>query len=458
MSRRFKTLLASAGIASVLSVFAVLPARAETLGDAVQAALNHHPSVEAAIAGREAVRQERHEQFSKYFPELKANAAAGRVFGDNSTSRGLNTTRGQGYSWLGEGGITATQMLFDGFEVQSRVREASARQESANLDIMDVREDLAFRSVQAYTNLMRMRGGLGLILEHKKKVDDFIKRIGAMVDEGAADEAELQQAKDIAMMLESVLVDYKGQHEVALAEYAELTGRLPEGELSPPASPDESVPETDAEAIDFAKSNHPMLQSAVYTSKAAEKAVDAEWGTLYPDLTAELSYYKKSLDDVIGGEVIDAKGLVRMNWSFSTGGAQLARIKRKKYEHAESVANQQEMIRQIEREVRMAYAELTTAKAQSEVSAGRVKLVKDLLGTYENQFEGARITLLQLLQAENQVFNARLERLNSEYRLLAAKYGTLASMGRLQDFLNIVPVPDDDENNGPGFISFWPND
>ena len=91
---------------------------AETLQRSVVAALNHHPSVTAAMANRDAYIEEKKEQFSGYFPAISVGAAGGRIYGDNSTTRGLSVTRGAGYSGYGEGSISLTQMLFDGFEVK----------------------------------------------------------------------------------------------------------------------------------------------------------------------------------------------------------------------------------------------------------------------------------------------------------------------------------------------------
>ena len=60
------------------------------------------------------------------------------------------------------------------------------------------------------------------------------------------------------------------------------------------------------------------------------------------------------------------------------------------------------------------------------------------------QFEAARVNLLQLLQADNALFNAKLALLNGEYKLLASHFAVLASMGRLQEALNVVSARADE--------------
>jgi len=60
-------------------------------------------------------------------------------------------------------------------------------------------------------------------------------------------------------------------------------------------------------------------------------------------------------------------------------------------------------------------------------------VTRELSDAYKIQFEGARVRLLQLMQAENQLFSAQLESIAANYRTLFAKYNILASMGQLQN-------------------------
>ena len=91
----------------------------------------------------------------------------------------------------------------------------------------------------------------------------------------------------------------------------------------------------------------------------------------------------------------------------------------------------------MERNVRQAYAELATAQKQYENQKKRQDLNKKLLETYKVQFEGARISVLQLMQADNQLLLTNLETSNAQSRVLLAQYAILSSMGLLREALNI---------------------
>ncbi|MCB1530952.1 MAG: TolC family protein [Rhodospirillales bacterium] len=427
-------LLAVAGASLSLSS----GAHAETLREAVQTALNNHPSVEAAKASHLSSMEERREKKSDFFPVLNANASGGRMYGDNSTSRGLTVSRGAAYSWIWEGNASVTQPIFSGFETVNRVDAASARIFAADYNVSSVEESLALRAVQAYINVLQSRDTLEKTRDYKDKLQDYLGRVEMMVDAGAADEVEAAQARNINLLLANSLSEATGQLESAYAAYVEVVGKMPDGALKKPSVHEEMIFPSVEEALSYTKAHHPSIMAARKESEAAGYDVTAEKGTLYPDLNGELSYLKKDQLEEIGGEIEDRRALLRASWSFSTGGAELARIRRAKADYAEKQARSQEVVRQIEQEVRLAYAQLETARKQSDLAQEREAVTAELFEAYESQFEGARIRLLQLMQADNQLFGAQIEKMNAEYRTLLSEYMTLASTGRLQQSLELA--------------------
>lgn len=432
-------LLASAGLAVAVLLISA-PAFAETLGQAVEAALNYHPSVEAAMAGRDAQKEEALEKRSGLFPQLDVGMTGGREFSNNSTSRGLNVTRGEGYSWLWEGSLTARQLIYDGFETTRRIDAAQARRESANLGIVDLRESLALKTALTYMDVLRARESASRLRKHGDVIEDYIGRIEKMVSEGAADKTMAEQARDIRAQLKSSLAAMEGQAKAADAAYRELTGHTPDGDMKKEAARVDMIPAAHEEAVKQAAETHPAVRAAMMTEEASKLDFEAEKAAWYPDVTGEVSHMKRDLADVIGGEIVDSKAVVRLNWSYAMGGAQQARVRKALSREAESRAQAEELKRRVMRDVEVACSEKLSTADQVAAQRERVTINEGLLKAQEAQFEAARANLLHLLQTENALFNARLALLNGEYRLMAADYSILASMGRLQEALNIIPA------------------
>lgn len=403
----------------------------ETLQDSVTQALIAHPSVEAALAGKDVAKQTKKEVRSDLFPILSAGTSVGRIYSDNSTSRGLTVSRGAAYSGLWEGNATLTQPLFDGMETKNRIDAANARMQSADYNVLDIRENLALRAAQAHIGVLQAQATLERTKSYFSAIEDYLARIQLMVDEGVADESEAAQARNISLMLKSTLIDYEGQLNAALANYNEIVGRLPRTTLIKP-SPVISIASDIEGAVAYARNNHPLLKSKEKEMEAIGYEIKAEKGTLYPDIDAELSGIKRDQREEIGGELKDARALLKLSWDFETGGASKARTQKSKAQYSEIIAQNKEQLRTIEGDIRRAYAELGTAEKQVDLVKRREAVTSELFEAYKTQFEGARVRLLQLMQAENQLFNSQLEVIAAEYRHLFAQYNVLASIGQLQ--------------------------
>jgi adhesin transport system outer membrane protein len=428
-------LLSSCLLAGVLSH----PAAAETLDQAMLDTLNHHPQIEQAVASRSAADETKKEEFSGYFPRLNASVAGGRVYGDNSTSRGLTVTRGAAYSGYAEGSVGVDQMLFDGFAVRNKVAAADNRAQSADKMIANVREDLAQKTVLAYLDVMRSADTLKQAQDHSTKIADYQSRINAMVAEGAADESMSVQARDIKAQLDLTIIDLKGQVESAAARYAEVVGHAPVMPLVKPTLNAATLPADIDAAIKQAMTTHPELQASRMAEQAYDHDIKAQKAAYYPNLNTELSYLKRDQSDLIGGEAIDARALVRMNWAWSTGGAEIARVKKAKAQKLESRAQRSEKERQIESAVRSSYADMKASQDRLTLQRERLTINEDLFKTYQAQFEGSKVNLLQLLQTDNALFNTKLGVTNAEYRLLASQYAMMAGLGQMQSLFGIVP-------------------
>lgn len=410
-------------------------AHAQGLEDALRTALDTHPAVSGAKAGHEAAREDVNMAVSDYYPELSVSSTVGRVYQDNSTSRGLATERGSAYSGYGEGSLALRQTIYDGMGREHRVNAARARMDSKNISVLDAQEDLILRASGAYIEVLRIRAALALLSAQQSSIQEFEDRIKQMAEDGAADEAQLQQAHDVSMIVAGVIADYQGQLLSAGAAYAEAVGEMPPTDMPTPQTLSSSILSDVGQAVSLSLQEHPALRAMDYDIKAAHEDVAVAKSGYFPQVGGELSYAKVDKKDVIGGESEDARAVLRMNWDFATGGKQKSEVDQMRYKVAQSRAQQDDLKRQIERDVLMAYARLDMFNDKSEISAQRVELNEKLFAAYETQFEGARIDLLGLMRAQSQLFNARLEDSDNKFNALGAQYGVLAAMGRLKDTL-----------------------
>jgi len=422
-------------LSAVSSAFLSAPSHAQTLRDSIEQAIQNHPSIASAQAGYAGAQYAEDLEKSDYYPEISFGITAGRVYQDNSTSRGLTVDRGAAYSGYGEGNIAVRQMIFDGFETGSRVNAANARLQSRGYVLLDREHILTLKVSRNYVDILRVSNGLNILSEQAESIKDYEQRIIAMVNEGVADEAELQQARDVSMVIDAAIADYEGQLMSAKATYVELTGHDVSKDLYVPKSLTGYISADVNDVVSKVLVDHPMLKSADHDAVAISHDVKAEKAQFYPDVSGELSYLKNDKKDVIGGESEDARAVIRMNWSFSTGGAVASATHQKQQQHLEAIAKKDEIERQIKRDIHQSYAKYQANQTKLALSIDRVDLNEKLLSAYKSQFEGARINLLSLMRAESQLYKARLEKSGNKFNLLAAEYDVLSASGMLKDIV-----------------------
>lgn len=410
-------------------------ADAETLREAVERTLRRNPSLDVATSKLLAAQNERKMEESGYYPEISVSATMGRVYQDNATSRGLSVERGAAYSGYGEGALALRQNLFDGFETRNRVEAARTRARSFESNISDVRERLIFRTASAYIEVMRSRAALKLLKEQRAGMVSYHERIVGMVEKGMADDTERQQAEDVVMVMNTLVTDYEGALNIAESDFREVTGQIPDDSLVLPAALSVEMPAELAAAVQAAVVEHPALKAAKLESEAARLDVEAQEAGYFPDLTGELSYLKSDKKDVIGGEVEDARAVVRLNWAFATGGEQSASVEHSRARHMGAQARTEELRRSLERTIYQAYADLQTFRKKRDLAADRVALNKNLFANYKLQFESARVNLLHLMRAESQLYKACIDFSDAQHRALLAEYAVRASLGTLSPAL-----------------------
>lgn len=403
---------------------------AETLGDAVAFAVQNHPSVMAAQSGRNASAETVTEEKSAYYPVINMNASFGRVYADNTTTRGLSVTRGAGYSWYGEGRTALNQKLYDWSATDHRVAAAKSRYYAADLSVEDKRQAIEFQTTQAYIQTLLAQTLKNKAENHLSLMKTYEGRIETLVDEGGADDSALSRAQDIVLLAENSLIQAETDLAVALASYAEAVGRPPVNGLVEPALSMDTMPPDIDTATSVALQNHPQIIAAQYDVKAAHYDKRAEQINLYPQFDAELSYGERDQRDLIGGESTDARALVKVNWDFAVGGAQKAAQRRAAEIEREATYIVDGLKRTVERDVRVAWSSLDLAKRQKMNEADRLAAARETLDTYNEQFEGGQKTLLDIMSAEMQVFNADYSYTNMVYRELDAAYALRIIVGQ----------------------------
>jgi len=407
-----------------------------TLRSAVEKALASNPDIFIQVNERLSRDEEVERAKAGYLPTLDLNAGIGTERSQNSSTR----ARGSDSVTLTrrEASLSARQMLFDGFATKNEVERQQARVSSTAYTVQGVAENTALDAVEAYLNLLRNDTLLKLADENLKAHKRSFDQIKIRSDAGVGRRADLEQISGRLALANSNLIAAQSNYDDGLTVYIRVIGEAPLGVPVKPEKVQDNIPTSRDEAIEQAIEKHPTLKSAVADVEATMAQHRASRNTFYPRFDLELSQsWNRDLDGQIGTNN-DSQAMVRMRYNLFNGGGDAARKRQTAHliDEAKEVRNR--TYRQVVETMRLSWNAFSATEQQLIYLDQHVKATVRTRDAYQKQFNIGQRTLLDLLNAENELFQAKQSYISADFDNLFARYRILNAEGGLLKNLGIA--------------------
>jgi outer membrane protein len=213
------------------------------------------------------------------------------------------------------------------------------------------------------------------------------------------------------------------------ATFERVVGHPPSHLVEPRES--NVVPKTQQENVEIAARESPSVVAALYREQAARYAVDQIRGELLPTVQLEANYTKRFDSSPLIDEAETTIVTGRVTVPFYTGGEVQARVRQAKHTHVQRLQEIEQARTEVQAQVVAAWSQLVAAKAavesdQTAVNANRIALA----GVREEERVGQR-TLLDVLNAEQELLNAEVNLATDQRNVVVASYTVLSTIGRL---------------------------
>jgi adhesin transport system outer membrane protein len=423
--------LALAGAMSAATVSAA------TLRDAVQAAVASSPDVLELSHARLARLQELEQARGGYLPSLDVNAGYGFEYTDNPSTRARGLGAGERL-WRQEAGITASQMVFDGYATESEVARQAARVESSGYRLHSTAQSTAVSAAQAYLEVLRYREEARLAEENLQVHRRILDQIRMRSDAGVGRRADLDQIRAREALAQSNVIAAQANLRDAITTYKRVIGDEPGPDLSMPALDGVQLPESLDAALQLALQQHPALSVAEADVVAASAQREAARSSLYPRLDLELAGNHNVEADGIPGQANDYSVMLRLRYNLFRGGSDEARLRQTVHQIDEAKQIRDRARRQVEETLRLAWTAYEATSRQLTLVTEQVKFGEATRDAYAKQFNIGQRTLLDLLNTENELFQARQTLAGTRTDLLTAKYRVLEAMGSLLQSMDVA--------------------
>jgi TolC family type I secretion outer membrane protein len=440
-----KLLLAAVSASGLLAVlgFGHSAAWAVDLNEALAQAYLANPTLDAARAQLRATDEGVPQALSGWRPTVAAQATAGPTWTHNgSTATGGQTITNRNQQFFPQTySLTVTQPIFNGFGTVSSTAAAENRVRAGRAQLLDTERQVLFQAVQAYMAVVTDQSVLAL---RQNNVKVLAAELQATQDRFQAGEVTKTDVAQAEARLQGAVADQtsaEGDLIAARSVYRQVIGQEPVQLTMPPPPP--NMPVHEQEALSLAQQS-PLVIEAQYSVDAAKNDIDTEFSQLLPSVSLQGSL-ERDAESTSSHQAQNAGTILGVvTVPLYQAGAPDSRVRQAKQLYQQSRKQLDEVRREADQQVVAAWQALETAQAQIKSFQEQVRSNTIALdGVRQEQSVGAR-TVLDVLDAEQELLNAQVNLVTAQTNLVIARYQVLNAIGRLtaKDLALNVPVYD----------------
>jgi len=423
---------------------------AQTLEQAVAKALDNNPDLRIALTKFKVAEERVNQASAGYFPTIDLTAGYGyEETNSPGTRRGIYATTDEGKAGLkrGEFGLSLKQMLFDGFFTSSDSSRTEHEASAEQWTLFSTAEDLALEVAKVYNEVLKNKQVLSLSEKNLKSHQDIYEQIKERTESGLGSIADLSQVTGRLARANVNLISATNNHRDSVAKFVKLVNQQPE-ELIVPVPDADLIPTTQAAGLADALENHPVIRSSSNDIKAARYAKETFSSSNYPTISFEIDATANNnlsgeegidrFNNDVGGHNNSASAMIRMKYNIYAGGKNSSQTRAAAYQISEAVELSRKAHRDITEGYNLAWNAFELLTMQLQFIQQHVDSSKQTQSAYEQQFRLGQRSLLDLLDTENELFEARKDFLDASYQNIDAKYRLLNATGQLLDSLRVT--------------------
>lgn len=407
-------------IVSLVALATAMPASADTLAEAMGAAVETNPTLAAQRQRLNATREALPQAWAEALPQLSVSASATRSNRDGEGDTPASE------DWSASGNVS--QLLFSGGRVLASTRGARAQIAGAVADYENALQTLLLDVTEAYADVRQAQAIVAAREQTVSNLARLFEYAQAQFDAGVVTRTDVAQSQARFAQARTQLVQAQGSLAAAVQAYQRLVGHPPSGLTEPP--PALNLPAGLEQALDTAVRESPVLASAQADTVLADANVDVADASGRPRISLEAG---QSIGDNFDDDFETSNDSIGVRFSLPLfeGGAIRSRSRQQRAIRAATNLDLAATQRGLQESVTNAWTGLASARAAVESAREQVQAAELAYeGVTLEQETGLRATF-EVLEQEQILLDARLSLAQAERNLVVAERTLLAAVGQL---------------------------
>jgi len=431
-------------------------ASADTLKWALTQAYINNPTLNAQRASVRATDETVPQALSGYRPRVSLSASVGEQYLDSlsktttttaatATSPAKTTTTysdTHGALVAHSYGGTISQTIFNGFGTSSRTRQAEQLVSAARETLRLTEQTVLLNAATAYMNLIRDAAILDLQRRNVEVLQEQLRQTRDRFNVGEVTRTDVAQAESRLAAARAQVLTAESNFTTSRSTYRQVIGVEP-GRLAPATPVDRLSPSVLPQAIIEARARQPLVTTAMFNVDVAVWQVKIAESSLYPTLSvvgsAQQSY--GSTQSLTALQVFSASVGGQLSIPVYQGGTEYATIRQAKETLSQRRIDLDTARDQAQQTLVQSWGQLDAAKAQIQATETQVNASEIALNGVREEARVGQRTTLDVLNAQQELVNARVALVTAQRDRVVASYALLAAVGRLSPQVLELDVP-----------------
>lgn len=334
----------------------------------------------------------------------------------------------------GEFGISLTQPIFDGFQTRNNVEAAEASVRAANEALRNQELDTLFNAASAYMDVIRDRQIAALRAQNLEFLEEQVRSARSRFDVGEGTRTDVAQAQARRQAALAQLSAARAAVTSSSAVYRQLIGDAPDN-LKAAGPLTNLLPKNLDSALALGLAEHPVIKARQHQIDTASFRVKSSEGAFLPQLSGSVGLSHSYQDTSPGLSSDGSRDSARIGLNLTVpiyqGGQASAQVRKNKETLGQARINLDVSRDQVRAAVVSAWSQYQAARESLAANRELVQAAQLALnGVIEERNVGQRTTL-DVLNAQADVIDAKINQVSAERDIVVASYAILSATGRL---------------------------
>jgi outer membrane protein len=384
---------------------------------------------------------------SGYKPRVTATAGTGQQyttgvskvpFSAAQVGAGSPLVGTPNYPRLGAGftpsavGVTVNQTLYNGLQTANRTRQAESNTSIARETLRVVEQNILLSAATVYMDMLRDAALLELQRRNVEVLQEQLRQTRDRFIVGEVTRTDVAQAESRLAAGRASVLAAEAQLARSRATYRQVICHEP-GTLAPGSPIDRLSPSRLPVAIEIARARHPSVGVAMFGIDFAVLQVKINEGSLYPTATLTGTVQQQWETDVSRQALQQFQAFVlgQLSVPIYQGGGEYSLIRQAKETVGQKRIDLDTARDAAQANVVTVWGALEAAKAQILATQAQVASAEIALNGVREEARVGQRTTLDVLNAQQELVNARTALVTAQHDRVVASYNLLAGVGEL---------------------------